>query len=258
MQVRSCDGSNSEQIQFTFCNNNFNQKDLECAFEGMPCGTGSTKQTVLDRCCRTNKFGYYNDVAFSNGENTKIDGNTDDDDGGDMLGPCEGFEIKGPSVYSYGIYEIDMIRKTLKLEICNHFHFSVNNHDSDGWCVDSLWFYTDPKYSLPNGQFGQCSFYSTSTDSSQVLRQHNKGWNSVYHGQSRIDCYIGKQRGLQKLSFKVCNDGSDPGSISTFYATIQNGNKENCTMPLQPNKSKYLPNEYIVVDEIAGKKHSKF
>ena len=67
---------------------------------------------------------------------------------------------------------------------------------------------------------------------------------------------MGKQRGLQKISYKVCNDGSDPGSNSLFYATIQNGNNENCTMPLRPNNTTYLKNEYIEVDEITGKKYT--
>lgn len=157
----------------------------------------------------------------------KIDGKTHDDDGGDMLGPCEGFEINGPKVYTY-----------------------VNNHHSDAWCVNHLWFYAEPKYSLQDGQFGQCSFYRTWAESNEVERM--SGSQSVYHGDSKIDCDIGKQRGLQKLSFKVCNDGSDPGSISSFYATIQNGNNENCTMPLRPNNATYLQNEYIEVDEITG------
>merc|ERR1711902_274004 len=96
-----------------------NKADLECAYEDKPCGQKGTKQNVLDQCCRTNKFGWYNlKYSFWRGEKLKIDGRTHDDDGGDMLGPCEGFEINGPKVYTY-----------------------VNNHHSDAWCVNHLWFY---------------------------------------------------------------------------------------------------------------------
>ena len=109
IQVKTCDltnaGSDSETIQFTFCNKEINKADLECAFESKPCGQNVTKQNVLDQCCRTNKFGWYNlNHAFWKGEKLMIDGRTHDDDGGDKLGPCEGFEINGPKVYTYGNY----------------------------------------------------------------------------------------------------------------------------------------------------------
>ena len=109
IKVKTCDvstaGTDSATIQFTFCNQEFKQGDLECAFDN-DCGLlghNDTKLNVLDKCCRTNKFGWYNSKrSLWQGETLKFDGNTNDDDGGDKLGPCEGFEITGSKVFSYG------------------------------------------------------------------------------------------------------------------------------------------------------------
>ena len=39
---------------------------------------------------------------FVRNEWNMIDGNTKSDDGGDKLGQCEGFEIKGPKIFMSG------------------------------------------------------------------------------------------------------------------------------------------------------------
>ena len=42
-----------------------------------------------------------------------IDGNSNTDDGGDKLGQCEGFEIKGPKIFMSGML-IWMLFNTIK------------------------------------------------------------------------------------------------------------------------------------------------
>ena len=58
-------------------------------------------------CCEMNRFGYYNHADLNRDERLVIDGNADNqngelDDGGDKLGQCEGFEIRGQEVYVTG------------------------------------------------------------------------------------------------------------------------------------------------------------
>lgn len=104
LKVKTCDltyaGSDSSKIQFTFCNVKFTEKELLCAFEEGVCQYDTTKEYVLQHCCRTNKFGSEED--FVRKHTSFIDGSNSDDDGGHELGPCEGFEITGPVVHTYG------------------------------------------------------------------------------------------------------------------------------------------------------------
>ena len=100
IEVHSCDsmtrGSTSSEIQFTFCNKNFTQAELECAFEEKPCYQSNTAANVLNQCCRTNNFGELNlKSKLRSGKKSKIEG-------GDKLGPCEGFDMKGSRVFAYG------------------------------------------------------------------------------------------------------------------------------------------------------------
>ena len=89
-------GSTSSEIQFTICNTRFTQADLECAFEDKPCYQNNTAANVLNQCCRTNHFGEINlKSKLLKGKKSTIDG-------GDKLGPCEGFDMKGSRVFAYG------------------------------------------------------------------------------------------------------------------------------------------------------------
>ena len=92
INVHVCDladsGSETDKLIFRFCEN---KDDLE----GSPADVRNNP-----KCCVTNRFGWYNmKEAFWRNKWHMIDGNTKTDDGGDKLGQCEGFEIKGPRVF---------------------------------------------------------------------------------------------------------------------------------------------------------------
>lgn len=117
--------------------------------------------------------------------------------------------------------------------------------------MNHLWFYAEPKLSLRNGLIGECKIRDTWADDKAVWRFDE--WKEVYHKSSKInDCDLGDTNGLSSVSYKVCNEGSDTGSTSLFYATIENGNSERCVMPLRPSNETYLQNEFVHVDEIVG------
>ena len=95
INVHVCDladsGSGTDKLIFRFCEN---KDDLE--------GSPADVRNNL-KCCVTNRFGWYNmEKEFVRNEWNMIDGNTKTDDGGDKLGQCEGFEIKGPRIFMSG------------------------------------------------------------------------------------------------------------------------------------------------------------
>ena len=101
LKAHTCDltdaGTDSNGLQFTFCNEEFSQHDLECAFD-IPSCNYEKKKNVLEKCCRTNKF---QKNAWAN-QVIDIDRpQQNDDDGGEELGPCEGFPIGKPTVFTY-------------------------------------------------------------------------------------------------------------------------------------------------------------
>ena len=115
LKVKTCSayqaGSSSAEIQFTFCNLPFTQRQLQAVLENENSDQvdNVTVGNIRSECCRTNNFGWYNlEYAFWSGYTLDIDGNRKDDDGGDMLGPCEGFTLNGPNVYTYGTYNVHM------------------------------------------------------------------------------------------------------------------------------------------------------
>ena len=84
LKAHTCDerdaGTDSKSLQFTFCNEEFSQHDLECAFDKPDSCTYEKKKNVLEKCCRTNKFQKY---AWAN-EVIDIDRTQqNDDDGGE-------------------------------------------------------------------------------------------------------------------------------------------------------------------------------
>ena len=107
INVHVCDlthsGSGTDQLIFRFCEN---KDDLE----GSPADVRNNQT-----CCVTNRFGYYNmnntmtqsstssySRYFERNKWKMIDGNIKYGDGGDKLGQCEGFEIKGPKIFMSG------------------------------------------------------------------------------------------------------------------------------------------------------------
>jgi len=136
--VHVCDlthsGSGTDKLIFRFCEK---KDDLE----GSPAEVRNNPQ-----CCVTNRFGYYNmnktmtqlstssySPYFERNKWKMIDGNTKYDDGGDKLGQCEGFEIKGPKIF-----------------------MSVENQHSDAVCIDQLEFYGTPKLAIEGTPFATC------------------------------------------------------------------------------------------------------
>ena len=105
--VHVCDlkdsGSGTDKLIFRFCEKKDDLEGSAAAVRSNP------------KCCVTNRFGYYNmnntmtqlstssySPYFEINKWKMIDGNTKYDDGGDKLGQCEGFEIKGPKIFMSG------------------------------------------------------------------------------------------------------------------------------------------------------------
>ena len=114
IEVHSCEslykGSTSSEIQFTICNKKFSQAELECAFEDKPCYPSNTAANVQNQCCRTNHFGEMNlKSKLQKGEKSTIDG-------GDKLGPCDGFEVASSRIYAYGRSKYNMSRHGVNIK----------------------------------------------------------------------------------------------------------------------------------------------
>ena len=115
INVHVCDladsGSNTGRLIFRFCEN---KGDLE----GSPAEVRNNP-----KCCVTNRFGWYNmEYAYWKNSWSMIDSNTKHDDGGDKLGQCEGFEIRGPKVFLSGkliLMLLNTILKTILLKFAN-------------------------------------------------------------------------------------------------------------------------------------------
>lgn len=110
LELHTCDkmhsGTSSHQLRLRFCKE---KEDL----------TKSDEEVKNNpNCCTTNQFGYYNmdKDGFYRNMWQEVDGNTNEDDGGDELGQCEGYPFAdSPMLY-----------------------FSVQNEHSDMWCVDQM------------------------------------------------------------------------------------------------------------------------
>ena len=103
-------GSDTHQLQITFCNDTYKTEDRRCALddnctdyqknsEGKLFGkTLQLNTKIRNSCCRTNDFGWYNTndgSAFWTGKPEVVSGE-------ENLGSCEGHNLVGENFYIYG------------------------------------------------------------------------------------------------------------------------------------------------------------
>ena len=186
-------GSNSNRIQLKFCRNagDFSQHNFQKAVDA-------------GRCCKTNYFS----GSYTSGATTYVDGNTAQDDGGEKLGQCEGFEITTSS-----------------------FSMLVDNDNSDAVCFNNIEFYgTDDKsltsatYPIP---FRSCSIPNLWAESGSNNINHDCTYRSYDDSRSSFKCHLNSNIKFSYLKIGIC-DRDYAASYDPFIITICDGNEENC------------------------------
>jgi hypothetical protein len=221
--VHTCDlayaGSHADRIRLRFCRTEELAKSRTNYSDGL-------------NCCEMNGLGYYNQANLIRDETLKIDGNEvkdngEMDDGGDKLGQCEGFEIKGKEVY-----------------------VTVRNPYSDAWCFDGLDFYGKSKYStlIDTTPFTACHFTAIWSEDNTVYRQDGAGSyideNYEHHREVPMKCELGFNSKIMSMEIKACNKNTTR-TKADFMGQFTNWNDGNCSTPieglLKPNEFVQLP-----------------
>jgi len=167
----------------------------------------SKKAVAAERCCETNYFNAEN--GYTRGQTTTIDGATTDDDGGEQLGQCEGFDLGSSS-----------------------FSMVAQNNGSDAVCIDQAQFYGNDEKSLKSSimdiPFRTCNIPSLWAESQKAhLEEHGDcTWRNYGHSESEIKCPLYSQIDLQSIDLGIC-DGYE--AFEPFTLKIRDSNGTHCT-----------------------------
>ena len=192
IEAHSCDilfsSTASNTIQFKICKNREDFNDFQTAKEA-------------GKCCETNTFAGETNNQMSTQRNRWARIDTIEQDGGEALGNCEGFEVTGKAAY-----------------------IAINNNGTDKGCFDELKLYGNPGEngsSIPM-PFVSCAFKPVEFDSHVTRRHfgdyHTNTWRSEQDDRSAIYC-AGDEEQLSSLEVGTC-DRAHGGSSDTFTATI--------------------------------------
>merc|ERR1719228_422262 len=216
-------------------------------------GNGVTNLMVqhneTDCCCTTNLFG----KDFKRGQRSnKFDGSTLNDDGGEILGQCEGFLVEEST--------LDLLWE---------------NENTDAVCISDYKFFGGGKAGITSTAdipFIQCKGRQVNdgtrretskqavhgsvcqhwSDSASLWSGHYgycEGWSDWAAWESVIsECsFLNSTLTVKTIAMKVCDD-EKAGSKANIQAVIQNIDGERCTTTLKTEAFK--PNGYVEISDI--------
>ena len=221
-RVKVCDqkdaGSDSDQLRLQICNNGTQHLWNEIVQKGH-----TDRLNGALGCCTTNLFG----KDFSRNEwSQRFDGSTARDDGGEILGQCEGFPIDATAV-----------------------NLRLFNEHSNAVCVSEYEFFGGSKTgvtSVSHFPFISCQGRQVREESSFTASEANSGkvcehWSDLgkgycegwvdWHDWLRVNSYcsyVNQTSTIKRIALMVC-DEEDTGSTADIQAVIQNMDGERCT-----------------------------
>ena len=162
------------------------------------------------------------------------------DDGGELLGQCESFQISGSAVNLRWI-----------------------NEHSDSVCVAEYEFFGETKSGLTSVRpvpFLSCRGMQSPGAVRDKVCQHwsdlgkgyCQGW-SDWHDWTRVNSYctyVNQTNTIEKIAIRVC-DETNAGSSANIKAVIQNLDGERCTTDVFQTGG-LKPGQYIEVDNIGN------
>merc|ERR1719219_47336 len=197
-EARTCDitlsGSGSDMMRLKFCR----QPDQFRSFE---------MSSRNKDCCSTNYFS----LGSTRGESRRYDviSSRDKLDGGDVLGLCEGFDLRGSKIY-----------------------VAMENWRSDYGCFDELSFFGIPSNtsSTTDLAFASCHFNPIFFSSGQVQQQLDSGsWSDwTDHMNLPVRCEFSVQtNSITRLNVKVC-ESRGSGGRDPLYVKLENDDGDQC------------------------------
>jgi len=177
-----------ERIDFHVCNEYWAGTDVEDVRMTIWTKTEDNEW----KSCTTNNLNYNNNWEIDS--TYSIDGEMFlEDDGGERLGECEGFEVHN-----------------------NHLWFKFDSNSWDGWCLDTISFFGKKKQDAKLTAFMKCDYKSHWMDS-RAMSLDGKNIHA-------LECKDQTHSPIHEMKFKVCDSTKSTGNwydsfIPTFAGT---------------------------------------